>query len=425
MNINYNEKQLFIGDNPIATEFFANGFISDMDEKFTPSVIESYIRGGMVSDSILNNVIAGNIHREGDLCTHDSTLVIDNGYAYIVYCGNDGEDKDNPASPTAKVIFAKVDLSDGTTTYQVICQSGQTSDGITFTAGSGAPNAIKVGGNIVILFTAKTGNGNSDYNICSCVYNISTGVVSNYAKCQWTKGEDSGYFSTEDLNEIFPSRSPMANYARSQMNAHIAAYTKDGVTTYYVGHGYGEYYYSSQAGYLVHEPYCTIWKTTDFVNFEYFADFEKFKEFDIYPVLEVPCEVDTNGNVYACARYGQNNVGIIQKLDSEGNMLDFGKIQDSGARSTFFKIGNDIYLASNTIDRARTKVVALNVFGKLNNSLVRYDFNHGLQYPSFYNDNGTFYVCRTAGSTSLVLSRVLFPTVTSDAIRNAVLGLFT
>lgn len=314
-------------------------------------LIASY-NGFNFSDQLNNNRIA-NIRYENT--EHDSQIVVKGDVVYVVYASNTVVG-DNASVPTSKVILTKFNIDDfsGTRVDLVVAKSGSNQQ----TGGAGRPNIIADEMDEDRLHIVYTCNNNG-YTIFTCDYSVSNGNCSNYREVVVSnKAGETGNLRNGDINRLFDKKFTGNDsvYHSQQCNSTI---------TYSAG-----YYYIGMViaeSYLQDKNLAVIFKTQDFTNWNYFADYDSFNE----PCLcELAIGADSNGNIYSASRpsnlYSQNmgqygaTYGVIAKWDSKGTLKDRRYYRNCGTRPSFFNYNGDLYLISNTWYRSICDIIKVN-----------------------------------------------------------------
>lgn len=367
-------------------------------------LIASY-NGFNFLDQLNSNKVA-NIRYENT--EHDSQIVVKENIAYVVYASNIVTG-DNASSPTSKVILTKFNIDDfaGTRVDLEVAKSGSNQQ----TGGAGQPNIIADEIDADLLHIIYTCNSNNGYTIFTCDYSVSNGTCSNYREVVVSnKDGETGNLRTGDINRLFNKKfsGDDTTYHSQQCNSTIA---------YSSG-----YYY---IGMVVHENYlqdknlAVIFKTQDFTNWDYFADYESFNE----PcVCELAIGVDSNGNIYSASRpiniYGQNmgqygaSYGTIAKWDANGVLKDRRYYRNCGTRPSFFNYNSDLYLISNTWYRSICDIIKVNTEQLCASQLLAQFKKGAFCYTSFalYGD----YVIVSSSAALIEVSKITWPVSISE-----------
>ena len=385
--------------------------INSYCDHLSHNIIERYVNGVQMDTDIVENHITS-LKKEGE-SAHDSSLVVKNGVAYVVYEANTGSG-DNASSPTSKVRLDVFSIENPTQiTSLIVAQNGGVYDEYNITGGSGSPSAYMIGSTLHILFATYVSDGY--YTIMHCEYNTTTGTLENYSPINVSDGVNEGILNNALINQIYGTSYTPSAFNNMQMNSTIGVNNQ----IYYAGlcWGYGN-------------GKSIVLSTTDFVDWNIVTDVY----FGITPVFELACYCK-DGYLYVSQRpmYPRSNVssatkgsnsgyGVLAKWDIVNERwVDSVKIMNCSTKPAFFEYDDTLYMIANPKSRTNTDVYSIDELELKNSDIIQQAIN-GYNYPSVSVSNNTIYMSHSGNRLEVTSFRIA-PYSKND-VKNNIMSLF-
>ena len=349
----------------------------------------SLYNGIRISSEIYDNVITTMV--DSSIAAHDGTLLFNNGMLYAVYCTYTGNQGDAAVNPNAKVMLTKCAVDGSNKSSIIIAENGGIYASVEQTGGAGTPNAYIANGKIYILYVANMGN---TYVEMEAEYDLFTSAIT-YHKVQVGNSDLNNVW----INSHYGKNYQTTNYLYAQANSTIAY---DG-TAYYIGWVYG-----------VYEDYgAIIFKTTDFVNWEIFYEYDGV----VVPSYEFPLAF-LNGALCCAIRPKTVGYGLYFQIANR-HVSNAGYFPNCSSRPAFFVHGTTLFMVTNIGSREHMGIYRIDQ-NAVQNSIKVFDCCMGANYPSFALDsaNNVMYFLRT--NSNMQLSKFEFNFTSESAVQDVI-----
>ena len=359
--------------------------------------LSAMVNGKDLSDSISNHI--GDLTISTDKMCHCSSFKIINNVIYAAFYVNKNAAAENPTQHTAVFRYASISNLANITNIE-LCNIGDKVLGKTVNAIYDTV-VLKTDGSddvLYLLFTAKLDN---EYYLLYRTYTISTNVLSDISKCQFTVKTITNDFSIAGMKTALDGNGIKYAPFSSDISfmQQLSTRTENGTTYYYTGIGVLDF--------------CFIAKSKDLLNWEYVSQ----PDFDYVPKFEPAVYVIGDVAYYLCRQDYSISYALLATYNiSTDTWSNPVKIPDSQSRSVFFEVNNILYALHAPKDRNHLAILEVNQSNLDQSHDISVADVNDMFYPFVQSVNDQLYVSLTQSRQHIWVSTISLPKIEESTI---------